>query len=217
MKNIFSKIVFSFSIIIIFFFLNLSWNKIEIKQASDEDSLYVIENYEKYEYQIPMRDGIKLFTAVYVPNDKSEKFPFLLNRTPYSIGPMVRINSKHCWDHHFLFTKEEYIFVYQDVRGKYMSEGDFVDVRPCIENKISNKDVDESSDTYDTVDWLIHNIPNNNGKVGIYGISYPGFYTVMGIINAHPAVIAASPQAPIADWFWDDFHHNGAFFLMGCF
>ncbi len=217
MKNSFSKIVFGFSIIIIFFFLNLSWNKVGIKQASDEDSLYVIGNYEKYEYQIPMRDGIKLFTVVYVPNDKSEKFPILLNRTPYDIGPYGKNKFKTSLGPSLLFTKEKYIFVYQDVRGKYMSEGDFVDVRPCIENKRSNKDVDESSDTYDTVDWLIHNIPNNNGKVGIYGISYPGFYTVMGIINAHPAVVAASPQAPIADWFWDDFHHNGAFFLMDAF
>ena len=116
------------------------------------------------------------------------------------------------------YTDDEYIMVFQDVRGKYMSEGEFEDIRPIIPVKKSNKDIDESTDTWDTVDWLIKNIKNNNGNVGIFGISYPGFYSTMGMINAHPAVKAVSPQAPVTAWFLgDDFHHNGAFFLLDCF
>jgi putative CocE/NonD family hydrolase len=175
-------------------------------------------SYEKSEYQIPMRDGVKLFTVVYSPRDKSRKYPILLNRTPYSVGPYGPDAYKTSLGPSPLFMKEGYIFVYQDVRGRYMSEGEFVNMRPHKEQKSGPTDTDESTDTYDTIDWLIKNVPNNNGRVGMWGISYPGFYVAVGMIDAHPALKAASPQAPIADWFiGDDFHHNGAFFLPHAF
>lgn len=217
MKKFFISSVPVHFLITIILFQNYSCSKFEFQSKIFEDSIYVTENYEKYEYQIPMRDGIKLFTAVYVPKDEAEQYPILLNRTPYNVRPYGNDKYKTSLGPSFLFTREKYIFAYQNVRGRFMSEGNFIDVRPQITNKKNITDIDESSDTYDTVDWLIKNIGNNNGKVGIYGISYPGFYTVAGIIDAHPAVVAASPQAPIADWFWDDFHHHGAFFLMDAF
>lgn len=215
MKKTFSSLT-AVGIIFLFSFNNLSCSKIDTENTAYEDSLYVVENYNKYEYQIPMRDGVKLFTSVYVPKD-GDKYPIMLNRTPYNVRPYGKDEFKPSLGPSILFTKEKYIFVYQDVRGRFMSEGEFVDVRPQITDKQNKNDVDESSDTYDTVDWLIKNIPNNNGKVGIYGISYPGFYTVTGIIDAHPSIVAASPQAPIADWFWDDFHHHGTTFLADVF
>ena len=170
----------------------------------------VSENYDKAEYQIEMRDGVRLFTIVYTPKDQSRPYPILMQRTPYSIGPygenMRTRLSANKW-----LEEDLYIFVFQDVRGKYMSEGEFVNMRPVLTEYKSIKDVDETTDTWDTIDWLIKNIKNNNGKVGMYGVSYPGFYTVMGSINAHPAMKCTSPQAPISDWFlWDDMHHNGA-------
>jgi len=175
---------------------------------------WITAHYTKYEYTIPMRDGVKLFTSVYVPKDDSRQFPILMTRTPYSVSPYGMDNYRATLGPSERFAREGYIFVYQDVRGRNMSEGEYVNMRPQIDNKRGPSDVDESSDTYDTVDWLVKHIPRNNGKVGIYGISYPGFYTSAGIINAHPAVKAASPQAPIADWFiGDDFHHNGALYL----
>ncbi len=113
---------------------------------------------------------------------------------------------------------DNYIMVFQDVRGKYMSEGTYEDIRPVIPEKKSNNDIDETTDTWDTVDWLVKNVEGNNGNVGLYGISYPGFYSTMGLIGAHPALKAVSPQAPVTAWFiGDDFHHNGAFFLLDCF
>jgi len=174
---------------------------------------YVEAKYDKSEYQVEMRDGIKLYTIVYTPKDQSEKYPILMQRTPYSIGPygeqMRRSLSPNDW-----LEKDKFIFVFQDVRGKYMSEGEFVDMRPVLSSYRKQKDVDETTDTWDTVEWLINNIDNNNGKAGMYGVSYPGFYTVMGSINAHPAMVCISPQAPISDWFlWDDMHHNGALAL----
>ena len=170
-------------------------------------------NFTKLEQQITMRDGVKLFTSIYLPKDKSKKYPIMLSRTPYSVAPYGPAEYKDSLGPSLLFQKERYIFVYQDVRGKMMSEVDYVNMRPHIPAK-TGKAVDESSDTYDTIDWLVNNLPNNNGRVGMWGISYPGFYTTMGIIDAHPALKAASPQAPIADWFiGDDFHHNGALFL----
>ena len=173
--------------------------------------------YTKYEYRIPMRDGTKLFTSVYVPKDDSKPYPMLLTRTPYSVQPYGVDKYPERLRPGKEFEKAGYIFVQQDVRGRWMSEGEFVNMRPHIPNK-TGKQFDESSDTYDTVDWLVKNIPNNNGKVGITGISYPGFYTVTGMIDAHPAVAAVSPQAPINDWFvGDDFHHNGCLFLPHCF
>ncbi len=189
-----------------------------INVYSQNDSLYISQHFNKHEYMIPMRDGVRLFTVVYSPKDTSIKYPILLNRTPYSVGPYGENNYKSDLGPSTKFEKEGYIFVYQDVRGKFMSEGVFVEMRPYIENKKSKKDIDESSDTYDTIDWLIKHIPNNNGKVGIYGISYPGFYAAMAAIDAHPALVAASPQAPIADWFVDDdFHRHGAFWLPHAF
>ena len=182
------------------------------------DSAYVRNNYTKLEKQIPMRDGAKLFTVIYVPNDASKKYPIMFDRTPYSAGPYGEGIYKMTLGPSMLFAKDGYIFVYQDVRGRYMSEGDFVATRPYIPNKKKKTDVDESSDSYDTIDWLVKNLPNNNGKVGTWGISAPGFYTTMTAIDAHPALKAASPQAPVTDWFMgDDRHHNGAFFLMGTF
>ena len=170
-------------------------------------------HYTKTEAQITMRDGVRLFTSIYSPKDKSRKYPIMLSRTPYSVSPYGRDEYKTSVGPSLLFQKERFIFVYQDVRGKFMSEGDYVNVRPHIRTKTARQ-VDESSDTYDTIEWLVKNVPNNNGRVGMWGISYPGFYTTMGIIDAHPALKAASPQAPVANWFiGDDFHHNGALFL----
>ncbi len=175
---------------------------------------YVKANYTKYEYLIPVRDGKKLFTSVYIPKDTSEAWPIMFDRTPYSVAPYGVDNYKTTLGPSEKFTKDKFIFVYQDVRGRNMSEGEFVNMTPQIDKKRGPQDVDESSDTYDTIEWMIKNISNNNGKVGMWGISYPGFYTAAGIIDAHPALKAASPQAPIADWFvGDDFHHNGALYL----
>ena len=183
-----------------------------------QDSTGLKASYTKAEYQIPMRDGTKLFTAVYTPRDTTQKYPILLTRTPYSIGPYGADNYPRRLGPSALFAKEGYIVVYQDVRGKHMSEGKYADVRPHNPNKKTKTDIDESSDTYDTIEWLLKNVPNHNGRVGMWGISYPGFYTTMGLLSGHPALKAASPQAPIADWFiGDDDHHNGALFLMESF
>jgi putative CocE/NonD family hydrolase len=176
------------------------------------------EKYTKQEVYITMRDGVRLFTSVYTPKNESVAHPILLNRTPYDIEPGGPENFNFFMQLYYRYVAAEYIMVFQDVRGKYMSEGTFEDIRPIIPDKKGNKDIDESTDTWDTVDWLVKNVKNNNGNVGIFGISYPGFYSTMGIINAHPAVKAVSPQAPVTAWFLgDDFHHNGAFFLLDCF
>src|SRR5664279_3299605 len=176
------------------------------------------QKYDKQEVYITMRDGVRLFTSVYTPKNDSVKHPILISRTPYNIEPGGADSFNYLVQLYKRYTDEEYIMVYQDVRGRYMSEGEFEDIRPVIADKKSNKDIDESTDTWDTVDWLIKNIKNNNGNVGIFGISYPGFYSTTGLINAHPAVKAVSPQAPVTAWFLgDDFHHNGAFFILDCF
>ncbi len=175
-------------------------------------------NYKKQEFQIPMRDGVKLYTAVYSPRDNSRPYPIMLNRTPYGIAPYGEEEYPSTLGPSEEFPRDRFIFVYQDVRGRMMSEGEFVNMTPYIALKNDPHDVDESSDANDTVDWLIKNIPNNNGKVGMWGISYPGFYAAEGMIDAHPALKAVSPQAPIADWFvGDDFHHNGGFYLAHAF
>src|SRR5437588_9094442 len=174
--------------------------------------------YTKYEYRIPMRDGKKLFTAVYVPKDQSQTYPILLTRTPYSVKPYGADRSKPDLGPSPLFGKAGYIFAYQDVRGRWMSEGEFVNMTPHRAEKRGPRDVDESSDAFDTIDWLIKNVPGHNGRVGQWGISYPGFYTAAGMIDAHPALKAASPQAPVSDWFaGDDWHHNVALFLPHAF
>ena len=177
---------------------------------------FIKENYSREEVYITMRDGTRLFTSVYAPKDKSQQYPILIHRTPYNIeGNEGEYSGRLVNMYHLL--KEGYIIVFQDVRGRYMSEGEFVDVRPFIPNK-KGKQFDENSDTYDTVDWLIENIDGNNGNVGIFGVSYPGFYSTMALPEAHPALKAASPQAPVTDWFiGDDWHHNGAFLLMDAF
>jgi putative CocE/NonD family hydrolase len=176
--------------------------------------------YTKFEYRIPMRDGAGLWTAVYVPKDagQGKTYPILLNRTPYSVAPYGLDRVRESLGPSELFGKSGYIFVYQDVRGRVMSEGEFVNMRPHRTKKSNPQEIDESTDTYDTIEWLVKSIPGNSGKVGQYGISYPGFYTAAGMIDAHPALIASSPQAPVMDWFTgDDFHHNGAFFLPHAF
>jgi putative CocE/NonD family hydrolase len=174
---------------------------------------YIKANYTKREVTIPVRDGVKLFASIYEPKDKSQKYPILLNRTPYSVAPYGVENFRQTLGPNQLFAREGYIFVYQDVRGRWMSEGMFENVRPDIANT-KPSEIDESTDTYDTIDWLIRNVENNNGNVGIYGISYPGFYASAGSIDSHPALKACSPQAPVSDWFHgDDMHHNGALFL----
>lgn len=193
---------------------------IEINPDNENGYSYhqILSTYEKTEVRIEMRDGIKLFTSVYMPLDNTRTYPIMFLRTPYSVRPYGEHLYKQRLGPSLYFTEDKFIFVYQDVRGKYLSEGDFVDVRPFIPNKMTPEQKDESTDTYDTIDWLVKNIPNNNGKVGMWGISYPGFYSVMGAIDAHPALLAVSPQAPVADWFiGDDFHHHGAFFLNHTF
>ncbi|MBZ5602450.1 MAG: CocE/NonD family hydrolase [Acidobacteriia bacterium] len=176
--------------------------------------VYIKANYTKYEVNIAVRDGKKLFTSIYVPKDDSQKWPIMFDRTPYSVAPYGIDNYKSSLGPNDKWAKEKFIFVYQDVRGRNMSEGTFRDMTPHLDVKRGPNDVDEASDTYDSIDWLVKNVANNNGKVGMWGISYPGFYTAAGVIDAHPALVAASPQAPISDWFiGDDFHHNGALYL----
>lgn len=181
------------------------------------------EHYTKYEYRIPMRDGVKLFTVVYVPKDNAHSYPIMLHRTPYSVQPYGIDNYPSERNGRGLrrfapsagFVKEGYIFAHQDVRGRLMSEGTFVDIRPHATKK---GEIDESTDSYDTIDWLVKNVPQNNGRVGAWGISYPGFYAAQTAVDAHPALKAVSPQAPVTEWFiGDDFHHNGAFFLGDSF
>ena len=188
-------------------------------QTNTLDSAWVRENYYKIERMVPMRDGKKLFTAIYIPRDSTEKHPILMRRTPYSAAPYGedRFPDAYWNTYQRLYMREHYIMVVQDVRGRYMSEGDFVDVRPFNPDKKGNE-IDEASDTYDAIQWLVEHVPHNNGRVGVFGISYPGFYTTMAGLSNHPALKAVSPQAPVTDWFMgDDFHHNGAFMLMDAF
>jgi putative CocE/NonD family hydrolase len=189
-----------------------SRQRMPLTEDEKQQREFLLANYTKHEYRIPMRDGKRLFTVVYMPKDDTKTYPILLNRTPYSVGP-YGVDRFRGFGPSSAFGREGYIFVYQDVRGRWMSEGEFVNMRAYIPNK-KGQEFDETSDTYDTIDWLIKNLKNHNGKVGQYGISYPGFYTVCGMIDAHPALKAVSPQAPVTDWFvGDDFHHNGALFL----
>ncbi len=190
----------------------------DAQKAANERRDYIRSHYTKHEFLIPMRDGVRLFTSIYAPKAEGEKYPLLLNRTPYTVAPYGDDNYRTNLGPSEKFFREGFIFVYQDVRGKGRSEGRFAHVRPHNPNKKSPQDIDESSDTYDTIDWLVENIPNNNGQAGIYGISYPGFYAANGAIDAHPALKACSPQAPVSEWFiGDDFRHNGALFLAHAF
>jgi uncharacterized protein len=174
---------------------------------------YIRGHYTKYDYRIPMRDGVKLFTSVYVPKDSAKAYPIMLMRTPYSVAPYGVDNYPGRLGPSDFFRDEGFIFAYQDVRGRYLSEGKFIDV-PA--HKVDG--VDESTDTYDTIDWLVKHAPNNNGNVGIWGISYPGFYAAFSLIGSHPALKAVSPQAPMGDvGNGDDAYHNGAFYLAANF
>lgn len=185
--------------------------------GNPEAAAYVKNNYTKMEVMVPMRDGIKLMTEIYVPKDQSKKYPFLMDRTPYSVGPYGADNYKPSIGPSLDYAKDGYIIVYQDVRGRYMSEGIFREMTPELEQHKTKKDVDEGTDTYDTIDWLLKNVPNNNGKVGVWGVSYPGFFTTTSLLSRHPALAAASPQAPMSDLWRDDGWHNGAFFLVANF
>jgi hypothetical protein len=192
-----------------------------LAQDDDEDGgtkFDVRAHYSKYEFRIPMRDGVRLFTAVYVPKDASKPYPFLMERTPYTVWPYGEDQYPKRLGPSEEFERAGYIFVYQDVRGRWMSEGEWKEMTPHIDHPQGKNEVDESTDTYDTVEWLLKHVPNNNGKIGIYGISYPGFYTLAGIIDSHPAIKAASPQAPVTDLYMgDDAYHNGAFMLAANF
>jgi len=188
-------------------------NNSTTENIAESKSEYVKENYDKTETTITMRDGIKLFTTIYTPKDKSKTYPILLQRTPYSVRPYGADKFRRNIAPNKHLMEEGNIVVYQDVRGRWMSEGTYDNMRAYNPNKTSEKDIDESSDTYDTIDWLVKNVENNNGNVGIWGISYPGFYSTYATINAHPALKAASPQACIGDFYFDDFHHNGAYLL----
>jgi putative CocE/NonD family hydrolase len=187
-------------------------------QTAKEDSTFTRNNFTKIERMVTMRDGIKLFTAIYIPKDRNEKYPFLIQRTPYSCSPYGEENFRPSLSWNPAILREKFIFVFQDVRGRYMSEGNFEEMTPHKAIKKSKKDTDESTDSFDTIEWLLKNVKNNNGRVGIVGISYPGFYASAGLPDAHPAIKAVSPQAPVTDEFiGDDAYHNGAFFLMDNF
>jgi hypothetical protein len=183
-----------------------------VKPPDSQDRMKEI--YKKREVYIEMRDGIKLFTSIYTPNETTEASPMLLFRTPYNAEPLGEESFNYFVSAYYRYLELGYILVFQDVRGRFMSEGEFVNVRPFIPEKTGNQ-IDEASDTYDTAEWLISNVENNNGNIGVTGISYPGFYATMAILANHPAIKAVSPQAPVTNWFiGDDWHHNGAFFLI---
>ena len=198
-------------LIILFFYSFVSFSQ-------NADSIWFVNNYTKMERYITMRDGVRLFTSIYSPKDKGEKHPIFMMRTPYSCAPYGEDKFMELWhSYKMAYAKENFIFVIQDVRGRYMSEGEYADVRPFNKNK-NGKETDEASDTYDAVDWLIKNVPAHNGKVGITGTSYPGFYATEAALSGHPALVAVSPQAPVTDWFMgDDWHHKGVFFVTDGF
>ncbi len=172
--------------------------------------IHVLENYLKYEHRIPMRDGVRLYTQVYAPRDQSQDYPILFKRTPYGVGRYGPNNYNNFLGPSQPVARDGYIFVYQDVRGRYMSEGLYDNMRPHVPGDGA---IDESSDTYDTIEWLLANLEGHTGKVGMWGTSYPGFYVTAALPEAHPALVASLPQAPISDFFFDDFHHHGAFIL----
>lgn len=193
--------------------LVLSSCKKTVKTGVSAADIYVQDHYTKQEVDIEMRDGVTLHTTIYSPKDTSMEYPILMQRTPYSSRPYGEENFRKQIGPNEHLMKEGNIVVYQDVRGRWLSEGHYENMRAYIPNKTSDDQVDESSDTYDTIEWLVNNVENNNGKVGVWGISYPGFYATYATVDAHPALKAASPQACIGDFFFDDFHHNGAYLL----
>ncbi len=195
----------------------LSFSTVAATVEEKDQAAYLREHYRKQEVRIPMRDGVKLFTSIYQPKDDSRRYPILMKRTPYSVRPYGENEWATSLGPNFSFVEEGFIFVNQDVRGCFLSEGKFVNMTPHVAEKSSPLHVDESTDTYDTIEWLIKNLEGHNDAVGMWGISYPGFYAAAGMIDSHPALKAVSPQAPIADWYFDDFHHHGAFFLPHAF
>jgi len=180
--------------------------------AAQQQPFDLRAHYTKLEVLIPMRDGVRLYTRIFIPKDTTEPHPFVMVRTPYANFPYGPDSFPARLDHITeAYARENFILVGQDVRGRWMSEGTFEDVRPVIEHKTSSKDIDEPSDTYDTIDWLIHHVPHNNGRVGVRGTSYPGFYAEMAALSGHPALKVVSPQAPVTEWMGgDDFFHHGA-------
>ena len=187
--------------------------------AQNADSVWVYNNYTKKEVTIKMRDGISLFTTIYEPKEQKEKHPILFIRSPYSCAPYgpQEFSPRLYKSYYIEYLKEGYIFAIQDVRGRWMSEGVYEDVRPFKKTK-KGKETDESTDTYDAVDWLVKNVKNNNNNVGVFGISYPGFYATEAALSNHPSIKAVSPQAPVTEWFLgDNFHHNGALAIMDAF
>lgn len=195
--------------------LGLVFDRVDSVQGQEPTPLasYIQLHYIKSEHMIPMRDGVKLHTHVYRPRDTTKTYPILIKRTPYSVTPYGPDKYPAALGPSEGAVKAGYIFVNQDVRGRYLSEGEFLQVTPHRTTNAGHKGVDESTDAYDTVEWLVKNVPGHNGRVGMYGVSYPGFYASAGMIDAHPALKAVSPQAPVSDWYFDDFLHNGAFFL----
>jgi len=191
--------------------VGLSFASQAFEKKSTERADYIRDNYTKFEYSIVMRDGIELFTAVYSPNNTSKSYPMMMQRTPYRVAPYGSDRYKTRLGPDAQFEKDGFIFVFQDVRGKFLSQGKYINMRPQDAHQHGGKAVDDATDTYDTIEWLVNNVKNNNGKVGMWGTSYPGYYTSVAGINSHKALKALSPQAPIADWFFDDFHRNGAF------
>jgi putative CocE/NonD family hydrolase len=178
--------------------------------AQQDRASFIRENYTKLEQRIRMRDGIELHTAIYLPNDRTRQYPIMLRRTPYSCRPYGEAMASRIGNSGYM-ERDGYIFVIQDVRGRWNSGGSYDNMRPHVPG---DAEIDESSDTSDTIEWLLANVPGHNGKVGISGISYPGFYSAAALPEHHPALVAASPQAPIADFYFDDFHHQGAYVLM---
>ena len=188
------------------------------QELGEDHERFLKESYDKAEYMVPMRDGVELYTIAYTPKDQSRVYPVMLYRTPYSIRPYEPDEFRTPLGPTAEFDRAGYIFVYQDVRGQYRSEGDFEVIRPPAAELPEPTEADEITDNFDTIEWLLANVPNHNGRVGQWGISYSGWQTVMGLVDAHPALVAASPQASPADMFiGDDWHHNGAFRIMYSF
>ncbi|PYS44698.1 MAG: hypothetical protein DMF71_02570 [Acidobacteria bacterium] len=180
----------------------------QAKKISDQPAIEKLVTFEKREEMIPARDGVRLHTLIFTPKDQEEPLPILMSRTPYGIGQSDSDGINRRYNE---LVKDGYIFVLQDIRGRFGSEGQFLMNRP-MHDKQDPKGIDESTDTYDTIEWLLKNVPKNNGRVGIVGVSYGGWLSAVATIDAHPALKAASPQAPMTDtWLGDDFFHNGAF------
>ncbi|MHB8638976.1 MAG: CocE/NonD family hydrolase [Candidatus Acidiferrales bacterium] len=185
----------------------------QARAARTQSSLLdVSQLFSKMDVMIPMRDGVHLHTEIYVPKNSNGPLPFLITRTPYGTNDDAKGYSR-IFNIYQEMIPEGYIFVMQDIRGRYKSEGKFVMQRPPRDRR-DPKSIDEGTDTYDTIDWLVKNVPNNNGRAGLLGISYGGWLTTMALLEPHPALKAVSEQASPADMFLgDDFHHNGAFRL----